>query len=86
MGKKSLPLNERNVQKMAAGETLRDDKVTGFMLRALATKKVFYYYYRTKAGCERKPSLGKYGELTITQAREIAKQYAARLPSETTRH
>ena len=77
MGKKSLPLNERNVQKMAAGETLRDDKVTGFMLRALATKKVFYYYYRTKAGRERKPSLGKYGELTITQAREIAKQYAA---------
>ena len=77
MGKKSLPLNERNIQKMVVGETLRDTHVTGFMLRALATKKVFYYYYRTKSGRERKPSIGRYGELTITQARDIAKDYAA---------
>lgn len=87
--KKALLLVERNVAKMAVGDTLRDDKVTGFMLRALATKKVFYYYYRTKAGRERKPSIGRYGELTIVQARDIAKSYAAEVakgndPSEET--
>ena len=66
-------LNEKAIKAAKPGDTLWDANVKGLHLRAMATKKVFYLYYRTKAGIQRKPPLGAYGSITLTQAREMAK-------------
>jgi integrase len=55
------------------GQTLRDTEVPGLQLRAFPQRKSFYFYYRTKAGEERKPKLGDYPTFTINEARRMAK-------------
>lgn len=67
-------LNEVNAKAALPGDVLWDPKVKGLHLRALATKKVFYLYFRTKLGTERKPRLGDYGAITLGQAQTAAKE------------
>lgn len=67
-------LNEKNIKAAAAGDVLRDAKIRGLQLRAFPTCKVFYLYFRTKAGVERRPKLGEWGSITLAQAREAAQQ------------
>lgn len=66
-------LSEANIRAAAPGKTLWDATVKGLHCRCFATKKVFYLYYRTKAGQQRKPQLGNWGSITLAQARKIAK-------------
>ncbi|WP_082112785.1 Arm DNA-binding domain-containing protein [Pseudoxanthomonas suwonensis] len=57
---------------------LRDTLVPGFLCKVTPTgRKVFMLAYRTNWGERRKPSIGKFGELTVEQARAIAKDMLA---------
>ena len=56
-------------------QLFRDDRLAGFCLRVKPSGiKTFLVRYRTEAGRERSLTLGKYGELTPTAARELAKE------------
>ncbi|WP_425480330.1 Arm DNA-binding domain-containing protein [Xanthomonas theicola] len=57
---------------------LRDTVVPGFLCKITpASGKVFMLQYRTNAGERRKPALGKYGELTVDQARVMVQEWPA---------
>lgn len=57
---------------------LRDTVVPGFLLKITpAGRKVFMVQYRTNAGERRKPAIGRFGELTVEQARSIAQDWLA---------
>jgi hypothetical protein len=57
---------------------LRDTIVPGFLLEATpAGRKIFMVHYRTNAGDRRKPAIGRFGELTVEQARSIAQDWLA---------
>lgn len=66
-------LNEANIKTATLGMVLKDATIAGLQLRVKATKKVFCLYYRTKAGVERRPTIGAYGSITLAQARKIAR-------------
>ena len=49
---------------------LRDTAVPGFLLKVRpAGRKIFMLQYRTNDGERRKPAIGRFGELTVEQAR-----------------
>jgi hypothetical protein len=57
---------------------LRDTVVPGFLLKVTPTgRKVFMVQYRTNSGARRKPAIGRFGELTVEQARSIARDWLA---------
>ncbi len=57
---------------------LRDTTVPGFMLKVTpAGGKIFMLQYVTNSGVRRKPSLGRFGELTVEQARKLAQDWLA---------
>ena len=57
---------------------LRDTVVPGFLLKVTpAGRKIFMLQYRTNAGERRKPAIGRFGELTVEQARSIAQDWLA---------
>src|SRR5206468_7151280 len=57
---------------------LRDTIVSGFLLKVTpAGRKIFMVQYRTNAGERRKPAIGRFGELTVEQARSIARDWLA---------
>lgn len=57
---------------------LRDTVVPGFLCKVTAKgRKIFMLQYRTNWGERRKPSIGRYGELTVDQARSIAQDWLA---------
>ncbi len=57
---------------------LRDTMVPGFLLKVTPVgRKIFMVQYRTNAGERRKPAIGRFGELTVEQARSIAKDWLA---------
>jgi integrase len=74
-------LNKTLVDKTTSGDQdiiLRDSEIKGFMCKVTpAGRKVYLLYYRTKDGRERRPAIGKHGDITCEQAREIAKQWLA---------
>ena len=65
-------LNEKNIKSAQPGEILRDATVTGLHLKVYMKQKMFYLYYRTRAGVERRPKLGSHGVITLAQARKLA--------------
>ena len=57
---------------------LRDTVVPGFLLKVTrAGRKIFMVQYRTNTGERRKPAIGRFGELTVEQARAIAQDWLA---------
>ncbi|MDR2011899.1 MAG: tyrosine-type recombinase/integrase [Rhodanobacter sp.] len=57
---------------------LRDTVTPGFLCKITAHgRKVFMLQYRTNWGERRKPSIGRFGELTVEQARSIAQDWLA---------
>jgi integrase len=57
---------------------LRDTVVPGFLLKVTpAGRKIFMVQYRTNTGERRKPAVGRFGELTVEQARSIAQDWLA---------
>lgn len=61
------------------GAVLNDDQVRGLHLRAFPTSKAFYLFYRTKGGTQRRPRIGSWPTMTLTQARELAREMLARV-------
>lgn len=59
-----------------------DTAINGFGLKVTPTgTKTFLLYYRTKTGRQRKPIIGRYGQLTTDAARDIAQQWLGRIAS-----
>lgn len=59
---------------------LWDDKQPGLHLKVSATgKKGFFIYYRTKGGIQRRPKLGEFGDISLAEARKLAKTIMARV-------
>ena len=57
---------------------LRDTIVRGFLVKVTpAGGRIFMLQYRTNAGERRKPAIGRFGELTVEQARSIAQDWLA---------
>ena len=57
---------------------LRDTVVPGFLLKVTpAGRKIFMVQYRTNTGKRRKPAIGRFGEVTVEQARAIAQDWLA---------
>jgi len=54
---------------------IRDTVVPGFLCKLTPSgRRVFMLSYRTLAGQRRKPALGTWGELTVEQARDLARE------------
>lgn len=57
---------------------LRDALTPGFLLKVTpAGGKVFMLAYTNVQGRRRKPAIGRYGELTVEQARAVARDWLA---------
>ncbi|WP_425338906.1 tyrosine-type recombinase/integrase [Methylocapsa acidiphila] len=57
---------------------LRDTLLPGLLVKVTRTcRKVFMVQYRTNAGERHKPAIGRFGELTVEQARSIARDWLA---------
>lgn len=74
-------LTKRVIEAAAPGDkdwALRDTEAPGFLRKITpAGNKIFMVQYRTLAGIRRKPQVGLFGELTVEQARDIAKGWLA---------
>jgi integrase len=75
--KENDSLSEAHIKLAQPGDILRDESISGLHLRCFAERKSFYLYFRTKAGKERRPKLGDYGVITLTQARGMARKMLA---------
>lgn len=82
MGKRSenrVSLTVKFIKDLAPGpkdQIWWDADVPGLGLKVTpAGAKVFFCYYRNRAGQQRKPTVGKFGVLTVQKAREIAKKW-----------
>ena len=57
---------------------LRDTAIPGFLLKVTPTgRKIFMVAYVAKNGQRRKPAIGRFGEITVEQARMIAQGWLA---------
>jgi integrase len=70
-------LSEARIKFAQPGDILRDNSIPGLHLRCFAGRKSFYLWFRTKAGKERRPKLGDYGIITLTQARTMGRKMLA---------
>ncbi|NDF11808.1 MAG: DUF4102 domain-containing protein [Proteobacteria bacterium] len=54
-----------------------DDKIKGFGIKVTPKgRKVYIFKYRNKANVQHKPAIGKHGNITCEQAREIAQKWS----------
>ncbi len=59
---------------------IRDTETPGFLVKITPSgRKTFMVQYRTEGGERRKPAIGLYGQVTTQQARDIAKDWLARV-------
>lgn len=59
---------------------LRDTTVPGFLVKVTATgRKIFMVAYVAHDGQRRKPAIGRFGEITVEQARSIAQDWLAEI-------
>jgi hypothetical protein len=62
----------KDIESATTGQTIWDRNVKGLHIRALQSGKKWYFYYKTKSGKQRKPKLGDYPEISLTEARKMA--------------
>ena len=62
-----------SVANAKTGDVLRDGTLPGLHLRVFENRKAYYLYYRTKAKRERRPKIGDFDVISLTQARSIAR-------------
>jgi integrase len=56
-----------------------DSEVPGFGVKVTPSgKRIYFVYYRTATGQQRRPKVGEHGTLTVDQARQIARQWLAK--------
>lgn len=76
MTDKLTPAAARNAP---VGSILHDHEVTGLRLRVTRTRRSWYLYYRTRAGDQRQPKLGDFPEMSLSRAREVARDLKDRI-------
>ena len=78
-------LTERFIKTITPRSTpyeVRDTEINGFILRIEPSGTLTYYLvYRITAGAKKRYRLGRHGSITVTQARDIAKQLSAKVIS-----
>lgn len=79
-----MSFSNDNIKILAPGQTLYDEgskaSVKGLHIRCLATgSKSFMFYYRTRAGQQRRPKIGDFPDITIAEARSRARAIANRV-------
>lgn len=60
-------------------KTVHDTQLPGFAIRIGAASKTFIVYKRTPYGVPKRVTLGRYGHLTVDQARSLAQQELAKI-------
>lgn len=82
----SVRLTKRIIDGLPPTEKLlivRDSELSGFSVRHYPSgRKAFFYRYRIgggRGGTVKEPKIGDYGALTVDQARNIARDWAARI-------
>lgn len=61
------------------GDIYWDTEIKALHLRIFTTKRVYYVYYTSKEGIQRRPKIGDASILTLTQARKMAKELLAKV-------
>ena len=77
-------LTKRNVEAAKVNGSgwkwIGDDEVPGFGVRVYASdRKLFALRYRTRSGRQRMMQLGQFGELTVQEARDLARKEKVRV-------
>ena len=74
-------LTKRTVEAARPGDKdiiLWDTDLTGFGCKVTPKgRRVYFAYYRTREGQQRRPTIGRHGAITCEQARDIARQWLA---------
>ncbi len=74
-------LTKRLVDQAKPGDNtqiLWDSDIKGFGCKITpAGAKIYFYYYRTDNGQQRRPTIGRHGSITCEKAREVAKNWYA---------
>lgn len=71
-----IKLTAASARDLQAPGVLRDHAVRGLQLHAKALGKSWFYYYRDKAGKQRKPRIGAYPAISLDAARDLARAWA----------
>jgi len=75
----TLPLVEMGEAGRAPDVIVWDSEVPGFGVKVTPSgKRIYFVYYRTSSGQQRRPKVGDHGPLTVDQARQIARQWLAK--------
>jgi hypothetical protein len=78
-------LNEKALKAICPGATpfeLYHHEIKGLLARVQPTGRItFYYTYRGPDNVRRRVRLGNYGDITLTQARDLAKRHAGAVAS-----
>jgi integrase len=76
-------ITKRAVEAIAKGSSdvvLWDTELKGFGCKITPKgKRAYFVYYRTEGGTQRRPFIGEHGAVTAEQAREIARQWLAKV-------
>lgn len=72
-------LTPASAREAPAGATLHDHEVSGLQLRCRATKKAWHLWYRARDGVQRRPKLGSFPEMSVSRAREVARDLKDRI-------
>jgi integrase len=76
---KLTPTAARDLQPTHVPPLLRDHEVGGLELHAGIRVKTWRLYYRNSAGIERRPRLGAFPEISLSAARDVAKEWKIRI-------
>lgn len=68
-------LTNTAIDALQPGKELKDDRVPGLSVRAHNSGKSFMLYYRTRSGTPRRPKLGDCANMSLADARELAKEW-----------
>ena len=61
-------------------QVIFDSEISGFGLKVASSgRKTFILKYRNASGRQRKPTIGRYGDITLEQARKIAREWHAEI-------
>lgn len=69
-----MELTQANISTATTGAVLRCKVVPGLHVRVKPSGKKFFLSFRTRAGVERRPKLGEHPNMTLTQARAVARE------------
>lgn len=75
----AVRLTPAAARELEPGKILRDHEITGLELFAYAGAKSWRLYYRTRAGKERRPTIGHFPEMSLSTARNLARDLKERV-------